>query len=735
MDVYGGSLTPFGFLQNPDNVFPQDPKGVVKVLDYFQVGWLIGFGWFLFEDQVDKVMSFGLAFEVKGRLLRSQRDFVKEGIEVKSTYHSKNIINHVFNCEGLSAEAEYTVLNGDALGCLLRLRSKEETKVTVFPYIEFKGAGGPLSLYNSDVGRLYYLALKGGRETLLLAVEGMLNQCRMIGSKEDIPAAKGGGSIAYGVKELKVRGGVLELRLAAIKGGDMKSLIEKGSAAISKLRSTISAKRKEDESFWRRAPLLTGDWPTHWLNGFIYDVETLRHMVYPPKGVLRHRWDIMHVNWPRVVLAETSIDMLMLSYFDIEMAKEVIHGVFEDSPLPNVPCIHADGSFNMVAYDGSPCGTSPVWCLPFYCYEIIYSRSGDMGWVKDTYWRWRSYLKWWMENRRDEDGFFHYKCSWESGEDNATRFGILGKGSESIEHIKVPELAAAMAHAAKLMAYFSSKLGLEEEVKEWRETYLDCVKVLERHWHRGWYHDYDADKGGYTRFKDALHLTPLLLGVSERRKELSRRLEDVNSLLREMSASVGWDVLWWPCFVFPLFESLSLAEDREGVLRGYLRELAYRVVERAYKYSDLKVRRGYASPGTSYEHWGHLEDGYKGVECYGWGALPVLIIFRYILGVREGGPEECSLTVNPNIPQPLLRSGAKLGVSGYRYRDLRLSLLYSIKEGGLLEVKIKVDSSKEGLLTAETPSGAEKVRLRKGEVMKLKLCNGEVVKLSYKLKG
>jgi len=723
----GRNLTPFGYLQNPDNVFPSDPKGVVKVLDYFQVGWLIGFDWFLFEDQADRVMSFGIAFDVNGLLLRGQEDFLREGIEVRSTYHSKNVINHVFEYEGISVEADYAVIDGDTLGCLLKLKAEKEANVIIFPYIEFKGASDSLSLYYLDDG----LALTDGKNILSLTVEGGLTGRYLTLSKLDIPKAVREGPLAYGIKEFKLGREVIELGLIAVKGRELKEVADKGKRALSGLRNSIRVKLEEDREFWRGSPSLIGDWPPHWVNGFIYDVETLRHMVYPPKGVLKHRWDVMHVNWPRVVLAETSIDMLMLSYFDIGTAEEVIHGIFEDAPLPNVPCVHADGSFNMVAYDGTPCGTSPVWCLPFYCYEIIYSRGGDLGWVRETYGYWSKYLEWWIANRRDEEGFFHYKCSWESGEDNATRFGIIGRGSESIEHVRVPELAAAIAHAAGLMSYFSSKLGLEGEVGKWKRVYLECVNVLERHWHKGWYHDYDTQRSEYTRFKDVLHLTPLILKVGKRREELTRKLKDVNSLLREMSASVGWDVLWWPCFVFPLLEVLSVAEDREGILKKYLRELAYDVVERVYRYSDSKVRKGYATPGTSYEHWGHLEGGYKGVECYGWGALPVLIILRYILGIRESGLEGRSLILNPNLPDPLLKATAKLGVRDYAFRDLKVSVLYSARERGFLEVKVRIISPKGGRLIVETPSGREEIGLDRERLIKVLLRNGSSLTLSY----
>ena len=69
--------------------------------------------------------------------------------------------------------------------------------------------------------------------------------------------------------------------------------------------------------------------------------------------------------WPRVVLAEGVLDMLRLAYADPALAQRAVLSLFRDAPQPNVPCVFEGGEFNMVAADGSRCGTSPAWCLPF----------------------------------------------------------------------------------------------------------------------------------------------------------------------------------------------------------------------------------------------------------------------------------------------------------------------------------------------------------------------------------
>ena len=50
--------------------------------------------------------------------------------------------------------------------------------------------------------------------------------------------------------------------------------------------------------------------------------------------------------------------MWALSYADPDVAKEVFLGQFANAPTDNVPCSREDGEMNMVAADGSECGTS-----------------------------------------------------------------------------------------------------------------------------------------------------------------------------------------------------------------------------------------------------------------------------------------------------------------------------------------------------------------------------------------
>jgi hypothetical protein len=120
----------------------------------------------------------------------------------------------------------------------------------------------------------------------------------------------------------------------------------------------------------------------------VYDLETLRMMVKQPIGIYSHVWDAMQIQAPRVVLAETAIDALLLSYADARLAQELMLGVFLDAPAPQVPCSREDGSYNMVAADGSACGTAPPWGYPWLALAWLAALRPDEAWLGRIYRGW-----------------------------------------------------------------------------------------------------------------------------------------------------------------------------------------------------------------------------------------------------------------------------------------------------------------------------------------------------------
>ena len=97
--------------------------------------------------------------------------------------------------------------------------------------------------------------------------------------------------------------------------------------------------------------------------------------MYPAGGVFHDEWPSWMISWPRVVVAEGTLDVLRFSYADPARALRLARTIFADAPAANVPCIFQGGEPNMVAKDGAICGTSPAWCLPFYNLWLLYCRT------------------------------------------------------------------------------------------------------------------------------------------------------------------------------------------------------------------------------------------------------------------------------------------------------------------------------------------------------------------------
>jgi hypothetical protein len=205
------------------------------------------------------------------------------------------------------------------------------------------------------------------------------------------------------------RSGSIDVMLA--RGRTVMEARERLAAARTSAEAELTRLLAEDEGFWSRAPRLVGDWPDHWRRGMVYDLETLRMMVRRPIGIYRHEWDGMQIQAPRVVLAEAAIDALLLSYADAELAQRLLLGAFADAPAPNVPCSREDGSYNMVAADGTVCGTAPAWGYPWLVLNWLYDLRPDRGWLAAIYPHLAAYLDWWLAERRDGAGWLFYRAA------------------------------------------------------------------------------------------------------------------------------------------------------------------------------------------------------------------------------------------------------------------------------------------------------------------------------------
>src|SRR5262249_52952815 len=83
-------------------------------------------------------------------------------------------------------------------------------------------------------------------------------------------------------------------------------------------------------------------------------------------------------------------------------------------------------------------------------------------------------------------------------------------------------------------------------------------------------------------------------------------------------------------------------------------------------------------PGVTREFWpeGGRETS-AGIEGYGWGALTIHLLIRYLIGLREQMVSDRLLLV-PALPPSLRRPGASYTVGPIAYRGGRISVTYAV---------------------------------------------------------
>lgn len=441
-----GDYTPFGYLDNPWHTWGLHRSGVLRSLPGIGVEWFYPAGpggYFDYQRNNIYALEFSLAFQIGSRRFRSPEEF--DPAQLSSPYHTKNILAYRFAHQSVHVTASFALLNENTLGASVELwnQSGEPKMIRILAIetyrlgaAEWWGRDGLTGTFDTKSGVLSLRSFAAGTVSALAG--SLSSSAHFISNKEEeigswfegasssepasyYPEPQHGGlryevTLAAGARE--------EVTVVMARGANAPAAQRSALLSLGEISGSLVAKRTEDDGFWRDAPQLEGDWPSHWKHGWVYDFETLRMMVRRPIGIYKHFWEAMQIQAPRNVLAETSVDMWALSYAAPAIAKAVFLGQFQDALEDNIPCTRENGVMNMVAADGSACGTSISWCYPFFCAASIFERTWDFEWLRELYPRLAALLRWTLNNRRDRAGFLVGKCSWETGIDASKRFLI-----------------------------------------------------------------------------------------------------------------------------------------------------------------------------------------------------------------------------------------------------------------------------------------------------------------------
>jgi hypothetical protein len=669
MSFPGDDFTPFGYLDLPGHARRLSPRGVLR-------SWDAGFRWH-FPAWPGSYGGRGEIYHAGLRLALDGAAALRDFNRVACPYHSKNLFRFELRRAGARATAEFHTAGDDVLRAVVlpagarRVALHAEYTRRLAAHGEW-GESGLVGRRDGDLLVLQAfedgeaIALWASREPDDLGVTASATEAETwcargapgLPPEGFVPVIAQPGELA-GLHAVLGFAGAGELEVILARGRTAAEALARLAAARSGGATERARLLAEDDAFWATAPQLAGDWPAHWRRGLVYDYETLRMMVKAPLGIYRHVWDAMQIQSPRVVLAETAIDALLLSYADPQLAAELFAGAFLDAPEPNVPCSREDGSSNMVAADGTVCGTAPSWGYPWLVLERLLALAPEPAWLESLYPRLAAYLDWWLANRRDAHGWLVYACSWESGQDDSPRFGAqpLG-GGHPVRHVRPADLQAAFAHAAAVQARCARRLGRERESGRWERLAAEFAARSEQLWNGARYADFDTRSGELTGVDDIMLLAPVALGVAAPARAAA---------LRGAIAAVDPAALTWPMFAW----TAVAAAGRAG-LPEHAATLAAAVCERAYGFWDARPAHPERTlPGIACEYW--PLSGRCGGEGYGWGAFGVHLLLDTLLGFTPG-PD--GLRLRPNLPVDWRAAGREYRVRlAWRGEPLDVALL------------------------------------------------------------
>ncbi len=741
-------FTPHGYLDNPYHSWKLNPSGVLRSLQPLGMGWHVPNLGSYVHNQFQYTAHLTIGLKIRELVLVTPDDFLRNKCTINSQLHTKNRFE--YNCfvpkYGLTLTARYFLVHEHALGCLLSLSTTSDTPLPVTCYLIHCHTHNPNTSRLWEHGLYALQSREHGIGMLGLASEGdvFIHGAHAVEetpvswgemgfgiSLEDISAwARGRAIAAPNITQREQETGwqvrALALPCSLTLGGPTPSdarlnvVLARGVSqdqtykhwkeGIEGFASAENERLIDDETFWARAPQLSGDWPASWRRGLVYDLETLRMTIRPPAGIIPTYWDGMQIQAPRTVLAEAAMDVLFLSYANPELAAEVMLGHFESSPHPNLPCMREDGSYNMVADDGQICGTAPEWGYPLWCCDLLFRRTGDLHWLGRLYPKAAAYLRWWLEYRRDAEGWMVYACSWESGQDVSSRFGPQQTGGTIIQHVRPVDLQASVALSAEILARWATLLAgktktediqvssqqesdLAQEAAWWQKIAGEYAEMTRTMWRNGWFRDYDSMAREWSTQQDAMHLAPVFCGVVGR-----EQVEQLRPFLAQPPMhSSGWAPLSWPPVVMTLVGAAAAANMPVDAA-----ELAFRFIDGSYRSTDSRELDEYGGlPGVTREYrrsltvgkWGAIDYVNAGIEGYGWGALSVFLLIRYVMGLRE--EEQGVLTVAPVMPQALRRKGASYKIAPVQWGTQTLSVECVVRDSDSFVLRL-------GCLTGES---------------------------------
>lgn len=677
--------TPLGYLDFPAHTRNLTPRGVLRSDN-------IGFGWHYpawphMFGGTNEIFATTLRVSLDGALDLSDFD------RVASPYHSRNLKSFDLTRGAATATAEWHVVGEHALRVTIDSKGARRVALllTYYRHLEANGQWGETGLLGREADGCLVLQSWEDGDAFALWTSPAMTDHFVTGDEtaarrwadDPAPSLAASARDAYmppkGQKEAKLAATLgfdasPSLRVEAIlaRGKTADEAFARLKAARGSAKREHTRKRAADDAFWANAPALEGDWPEPWRRGLVYGLETVRMMVKPPVGIYKHVWDAMQIQAPRVALAETSMDALTLAWADPALAQDLMLGTFLDAPKPNVPCSREDGTFNMVAADGTICGTGPEWGFPWLVLDWLWRFSPDRHWLQQIYPALAAHLDWWYEQRRDVDGWLVHACAWEAGQDDAKRFNQTPFESASKSwSVRPVDLQAAYAHAAGVMAAFATTLDKASDATKWSARATDFTSLTDKLWAGTQFTDGNGAAGKSTpggKDDNPMFQVPVALGIAAQ-----ARVATLTPALGVIDAGQ----LNWPPPTWTVLEAAKMADHFDAVAAA-----AGGVCGRGFSRWDARDATAEPLPGIASEQW--IKSGSGVTEGYGWGSFIIHFLLHYLVGVS---PTTDGLTLRPNLP-PDLRIPGKSYTVRLTLHGTRRALTIAPQANGRVQVTV-----------------------------------------------
>jgi hypothetical protein len=678
-----GDYTPFGYLANPYHLarsWTDVEGGLVRSTDD-----VVGFGWV--EPTARKPTSdvhIALALRWKGQTYQTRSDFARLGY--RAAHHSSQLFTYNWALDTVLGSLALALAGQDELIGKLSFENAgslpHQCTVTVVTRAwshdgkwTVEEAGYGWRFVEAKSSRIYDLSIDRTHVQPLSSVDLAKLVPLLVGSNRFVAGYS--FDVSLGPDETFALGVGLSRDTRA------------GSPLATRAGAVCAAKKASDDEFYAGVAQPAGDWPDTWKRGWIYDLETTRACIIPAGGVFRDEWLAWMMTWPRVVLAEGSLDAARFSYASPQRALGLLATMFRDATAANIPCVFQGGEPNMVAKDGSRCGTSPAWCLPYHNVRLLYFRTLDRDWLRQILPDLTAYLQYWLDHRTDEAGWAVYKCTWEAGEDCTPRLDPAGEGDEVVSrYVRPVELQATMSYSARVLSELARELGDRDTADHWSGVAADFAARTAQLWdpETGRFRDWDKRAGAFliapgqpTYWKtDPIRFSPLSLTPLVAELVTAEQADRLRSEIGYYDAA-PW--CYWPSWSYVIAEAATASNWHDVAGR-----FAARIVDRVYRAND---RRNLAesprpTPGTSPEFWPLDLAEFDGSDGYGWGATTTSLWVRQVFGFLDDySSANCAFSLAPNLPESWLRPGRGFGMTGLPYRKRRLDVRFDVTEAGL----------------------------------------------------